>query len=248
MLSLTTGSQPHEAFLLLSLSNATLTTPTSTQTGTLNLECVTITIPHGARPSSDRAVYLVLRLENFETPIDPARVIHRSFSASGQRTYTFDDTTEDPPDIVITFPEAKRDSVFEEDIQIFEGILAQYADLRRSDPAGSAIASAAETSRGATTAVAGPSANSPTPPRDLRGQLVLINEDNGEVVGEFDSRIRIQEDPRLHERGHVDDPVVIEVSDERDMGALELFALAVPSEEQDWMTKSASVIRYVLFV
>jgi hypothetical protein len=36
--------------------------------------------------------------------------------------------------ILTTFPEAKRDSVLEEDAQTFEDILGQYADLCRSDP------------------------------------------------------------------------------------------------------------------
>jgi hypothetical protein len=60
--------------------------------------------------------------------------------------------------ILTTFPEAKRDSVLEEDAQTFEDILGQYADLCRSDP----VTPAAPESDPATTAPTA-STSAPTP-------------------------------------------------------------------------------------
>ena len=229
---MTTLTNPPEAFLLLSLSDASIRTSITTQSGILNLECVTITNPHGNSTPPDRDVYLVLRLNDFEMPIDPARVIHISLARSGQRTYTFDGTEDDPSDLVITLQSAKPGTIFEEDIATFEVILAQYADLRRPDTLATAGAS--------------PYSDYPGTQGDLRGHLVLLNEDNGEVVGEVDgSKFNIREDPALHERGQENVPVIIEVPEGEDLGALEMFARAVPPHEQDWMTKSATVIRCV---
>jgi spartin len=223
-----------DAFLLLTLPNASLHTPSSTYTGTLNLECVTVPLPTTTSLSSPNSeVYLVLRLSAFEAPIDPARVISLALSpTTGVRTYTFDGTEDDPSDLVLTVsPPAATgtsslDPVFAEDVQTFEGILAQYADFRRQP-------------------VESPSPDVPAVQNsDLRGHLVLVNQDSGEVVGEVEQQFTIMEDPALKEAGRENDPVVIEIP-EKDEDAMQMFARVVPPEEQDWITKSATVIRCV---
>jgi hypothetical protein len=79
----------------------------------------------------------------------------------------------------------------------------------------------------------------------------MINEETGEVVGEVEDRFRIQEDPVLYERGHENDPVFIEIPDEAglregDANALAAFARIVPPDQQDWITKSATIVRHVI--
>jgi spartin len=232
---MTVTSRRPEAFSLLDIADASVSTPLTTQSGTLHLECVTI-----AGESTNRDVYLVLRINTFETPIDPARVIHISYSGSGQRIYTFDGNEVDPSDLVLTLPSAKPETALADDLETFEGILAQYADLRRPDTATSSGSPGAANAANASTL--SPGAN------DLRGRLVLINEDNGEMVGEVDGPLNIREDPRLHEPGREGDPVIIEVPEGEHLGAREMFARFVPPEEQDWVTKSAAMIRYVPYI
>jgi spartin len=227
-----------EAFLLLTLENATVVTPTFSQSGILSLECVSVQIPE-----ADRDVYLILRVGSVETPIDPARVIHRT-DGQGWRKYTFHSTEVDLTEMNVTFSlptDQKSGSVFMEDLETFEGILAQYADLRGlPDSAGQTSYPVGD--------VLGP--GSPGGHGDLRGHLVLINEDTGEVVGQFDdSKLNIQEDPKLQQRGHEGDIVIIEIPDavQADEGRtpMEIFVRTVPADQQDWITKSATLIRYV---
>jgi spartin len=234
------SSGPPEAFLLLTISNTTAKTPSITQAGTLNLKCVTITPPSppaGPASSTDKVVFLVLSVESFETPIDPGRVIHVSKAASGRRTYTFDGAGGVPNDLVLTIsPPANLATTFEDNVEVFEGILFQYADLRH-----------ATTAEDDTLPTPTPLAHkvnlgvTPIAPTDLRGHLVLVNEANGEIVGGVEKKFDIHEDPVLYERGHESDTVIIEVPEG---DALEMFARAVPPAERDWITNSATVIRY----
>ncbi|KAF8894779.1 hypothetical protein BD779DRAFT_1502872 [Infundibulicybe gibba] len=236
-------SQP-EAYLLLSLSNATLTTTTAIrQSGTLDLECVSMPISQSGE--SDRDVYLVLRLNSFETPIDPARVIHVSHANNSlSRTYTFRGTSHDPTEIIVSISQSPlaggRSEGFVEDLETFEGILSQYADLRMNDgkndsatPKNNIIGSAVPGGYG-----------------DLRGHLVLVNEETGEIMGEMDDRFRVREDPWLNEKGHENDPVLLELpeesAEEHDANAMEMFVRAIPPDQQDWMTTSASVVSHAI--
>jgi spartin len=234
-----------EAFLLLTLENATVTTSTFTQSGTLGLECVSVQIPE-ASAAVDRDVYLILRLGSVETPIDPAMVIHRT-DGHGWRKYTFHSTEVDLTQMNVTFSlpaDQKSSSVFMEDLETFDSILAQYADLQGLPD------SAGQTTDG----VGGSNVIGPGFPGghgDLRGHLVVIDEETGEVVGQFDdSKFNIQEDPKLQQRGHEDDAVIIEIPDtntvQEDEGRtpMEMFVRTVPTDQQDLITKSATLIRY----
>jgi spartin len=83
--------------------------------------------------------------------------------------------------------------------------------------------------------------------KNLRGHLVMINEETGQVVGEVEDRFRIKEDPMMHERGHENDPVIIEVEEQSlrqsDANALEAFARIVPPDQRNWITSSANIVR-----
>ena len=229
---------PPEAFVLLILPNATLTAFDSTETGPLHLACVTVQVPDA---EAGRDVYLMLRLNGTETPIDPAGTIQRT-DTPGFRIYTFYSTDAYPAERVLRIPTAQSNQVLAEDLETFESLLAQYADFRGapvSVPTGAPVVP----DKGAL--------HAPDVYGDLRGHLVAINEDTGEVIGQFDnSQFSLQEDPKMHERGHENDAVYIEVPDvgtpaERDATALQMFIRAVPPDQQDWITKSATVVRYV---
>jgi spartin len=227
-----------QAFLLLTLPDVNLVTPMVNQSGTLALECVSVASseynpPDGQPNSSNRDVYLVLRLNNNEFPIDPARVIEISVDAQGVRTYKFHGTPSDPLAFILKItPPTKNSEAFVEDLETFEGIIAQYADLRGSYPSQT-------------------SDTTHSNPPDYRGHLVLVNEDTGEIVGEIEHRFRVHEDPSLSEKGRENEPVVIEVPQdvEKDLdnGApIEVFARYIPPGEENWITKGAVRVRLVL--
>jgi spartin len=233
--------QVPEAFLLLTLPSCSLSSQDFAESGTLGLECVTVPLPN-ASDSGDREVYLVLKLNATEIPIDPARVIQRSDTPVA-RVYTFNPTPSDPIELILSIATVSGDPKndhLSDDLDTFEGLLEQYAlDFRA--PQTQTYASPKE---------------SPPPPKkasditDLRGQLVMINEETGEVVGQVEDRFRIREDPVMYERGHERDPVVIDVPDEAglresDVDAMEAFACIVPPDQQDWITKSATIVRCV---
>lgn len=210
-----------EAFVLLNIPNATLTTRGSTSRGTLALECVTVS----ASQTSDskvptRDVYLVLRIDSFETPLDPSRTIQCSIS-NGLRHYSLSGGNGE--DIVLDFRDpTEQESHLQEDFETFDSILAQYADFRgpQTNPASSVNFGKQE---------------------DLRGHLVLVNEDSGEIVGELDNKVVVQEDPSLNEKGRENEPVIIELAEGED-DARAIFVRAIPPEQGDLITKGASLI------
>ena len=235
-----------EAFVLLSLPDATLKSTGFAEVGVLNLECVTLPIPE-AKSAEERTVYLILRLNNYEIPIDPDRVVERT-DIAGTRTYTFAQTPSDPTHLILTLKGPRPGSSDVESVEkldTFDNILEQYVINFKG----------ASTANGPN----GPSLGAPTPSahttgigsvtsnKDFRGHLVMINEDTGEVVGEVEDRFRIREDPGMYEKGHENEPVIIEVAEESniesDANALEAFARMVPPDQQNWITKSASVVR-----
>lgn len=216
-----------QAFQLLRLSNTSLTSAGLDERGVLSLECVTIPLLEGQ--SIGRDVYLVLRLNISEIPIDPARTIYRD-DFPGCRKYIFSATAADPSELVLTITlplEEKRTQQLIEDLETLDGILMQYHDPP-SVPAQPVVG----VERGE---------------KDLRGRLVMINEDNGEVVGEVEDRFRIREDQVMYEKGHENDPVIIEVPErslaQGDADAMEAFARIVPPDQQDWITNSATIVR-----
>ncbi|KAJ7684493.1 hypothetical protein DFH06DRAFT_1155820 [Mycena polygramma] len=224
-----------DAFLLLTLSNCTLVAGATHLSGSLALECVTIQVPD-APPGGH--VYLVLRMDDTEIPIDPAQIVRTNLSESGARKYTFLPTATEPVEFAITIAVPNYpDAHFLENVEIFETIIAQYADLRGE--------------LAHDTPDLAPNIYEKAGAEDLRGHLVLVNQDNGEVVGEFDKKFSVQEDPTLSKKGHEGDTVVIEIpegtdDDEYNANALEIFARAIPPDQQDWITKGATIISHAI--
>lgn len=229
---------PHDAFLLLSLANVTLTTSSGSQTGHLGLQCVTI----------GENVFLVVQMGPTEVVLDPTRTANLILSDSGNRTYKFDPTDAEPNELTIAVvPPKSPDPAYLEDLEIFESILAQYTELKGApEIVGAAVP--------ATTAAPGLDLSSISSPNvnlaggsDLRGHLVLVNQDNGNIVGEFDQKIHVQEDPILSTKGHENDPVVIEIPEDvaTSGNAREVFARSIPPEHRGVLAGSATLIRCV---
>lgn len=229
-----------EAYVLVTISNATLTFPSSgTLTGRLALEYVTFSIPSST--SAERDMLLVLRLgddpdgvSGFEAPLDPARTLTATVLPSGARRYVFH-TTRDDAEFTLTLPAPPEAA---EDVELFHSVLAGYAtDLRGGDAAASAVLLPAP----------GAAHYPQHTPEDLRGRFVLVNEDDGEIVGALDGSVRVREDPSLGDTGHENDPVVVELPEENALDGLrnvEVLVRTIPPEDRDWMVRSALFARY----
>ncbi|ESK92237.1 hypothetical protein Moror_4769 [Moniliophthora roreri MCA 2997] len=231
-----------DAFLMLSLPNCTLRTPASTEIGVLALECVTL--PPSAKAIYNRDVFLVLRVNSLEVPLDPTRTLLLMESSAG-RTYVFYGTETDPTDVTLVVAySVYHDAALPEDLETFDSILAQYANFQVAGGASEPPSPANEKSGGLPIVPASGLKN-----EDMRGHLVLMNEDTGEIVGEVDKRITVREDPHLSEKGHENDPVVIEIPDDAspdEETAIEAFARNIPPDQQNWMTTSASLVSHAI--
>ncbi|KAF9234489.1 hypothetical protein BU15DRAFT_78975 [Melanogaster broomeanus] len=193
-----------EAFTLLTLPNATLTSNGTTQSGPLELECISLAVERGKDVHdhdgpSPHELYLIIRLRDLERPVDPSWPITFSANNAG-RSYVF--VTADGSTATL------------------------YAELIQPGGAHFGEASDGMVSHEAP-----------------RGRLVLVDEDNGEVVGELDHNLRIHEDPALGARGAENDPVVIEIADGTSQ---EAFACLIPPEDRDWITQSAYLASHVI--
>ena len=228
-----------EAFLLLSLPDATLKSTDIAEVGVLNLERVTLPIPE-AKSAEERTVHLVLRLNNREIPIDPDRVIERK-DVTGTRTYTFAETPSDPTHLTLTLKgpwPASSDIEFVKKLDTFDSILEQHV-VNYKGPSTDSVASISSTHTAGIGSV--------TSNKDFCGHLVMIDEDTREVVGEVERRFKIREDPVMYEKDHENEPVIIEVTEKSNIesgaNALEAFVRMVPPDQQKWITKSTTVVR-----
>jgi spartin len=244
-----TGAQ---GFLLLTIDKVNLasTSPNypTIPNGLLSLECVTIPISENANPN-ERDVWLVLRIEppnhasklasgglELALPATQAIVLNRNIN-----TYTlpltgpgavYGDAT-----LTINLP-TPSSSATQEDYETLEVIFAQYAVLQTiKPPSGPPPTSGAGT---------------PLPPEldgDLKGRLVLVDDDNGQIIGELSKNVQIHEDEvmRSPPKGHEKDPVVIELKDEQKDGKTGAFVYPVTVDESDFLMRSAGLVRSVLF-
>jgi spartin len=207
-----------EGFLLLTLPDSHLSSPSShppTQRGPLALECVTIPV---ASPQADafpdgRDVWLILRVGSFEMPISPTQTIYHSRS---KRTYLF--STPSSRRVTVTLPTA-HDLSSEQDLETFEVLMAQYSVLQETDP------------------------DTGLDDGDLKGRLVLVDEDDGQVLGSLAEEFNIKEDSRVHTKGKEKDPVIVEFPE----GNQDVYVRSVQPED-DWILRSADYVSYVYFV
>lgn len=237
------------AFLLLSLPKATL--EGQNVTNSLYLECVTI--PAAQSPFPDRDLYLVIKLGDFEIPVDPSCSVNASISHDSH-LYTFLATDVDPGfSISILFPQSP---VASQDLEVFNHILTQYVTVFSEERDGKYIPQHLDQKIDLA-----PPPNEPEY-EDLRGHLILVNESDGSVLGDLHHDFKISEDPGLSLSRDLpeDAPVVIELPPDYDsatavrskvpgqefvpLTAREAFIRAVPPEERDSLINSATLIRY----
>ncbi|KAH9483660.1 hypothetical protein JR316_0003130 [Psilocybe cubensis] len=246
-----------EAFMLLSLPDASLSwTGARTEHGDLYLESVSMP-NYDSKDSNDRTVYLVLKVNANEAPIDPASTVRRTDGPGGAhlRSYTLlpAQPSGEQPEMTLTINMQRYSGNHElmDKLEAFENILEQYVAVYHPGPSpvagwGSGPSGAPATIAGQSTRVDLKGGNN----NDFRGQLVMVNEDTGEVVGAVEDRFRIREDPVMHQKGHENDPVIIEVGDEdpvaSDANALEAFARTVPPEQRNWITSSANIASHAI--
>ncbi|KAL4245531.1 hypothetical protein ABKN59_009831 [Abortiporus biennis] len=255
-----------EAYILLTLPNVFLQTRDATETGQLTLECIS---PHDASVTSEdaktnKAVYLVFHLNEYILPIEPAIPISLKISQTGDRTYTFHPITmqgrsgKDPiQEVSLTIPIHTQDTHLIDTVEAFDHILTEYAELRWEGHNESPPAPSYEQAI---------SSGMPIDHPELRGKLVLMDELSGQVVGELPQgrRLKLTEDSALAQTetgkdGHGEAaPVVLELppdvydactgqgvlipEGEELVEARDIFVRAVPREEQDWLTTSATFI------
>ncbi|KAH9977339.1 hypothetical protein BGW80DRAFT_1456637 [Lactifluus volemus] len=210
---------PEEAHILITLPNATLTSPsTGTLTGQLSLEYITFDIPASA---VTRDVLLVLRLDNgaFEAPLDPARTLTASVQSSGAaRRYVFH-ATQDDAEFTLEIPVTPETS---DDVELFHSVLVEYVtNLRDGVPPVAPTPGVAQNGVGLVVGEAVQTGD------DLRGRFVLVNEDNGEIVDALGRSVRVYEDPSLGR------------------GVTKVLVRTVPPEDRDWMMKGAVFARHV---
>ncbi|KAG8829255.1 hypothetical protein FRC17_006883 [Serendipita sp. 399] len=248
----TPASTKAEGFLLLTIPNTTITSTSPTYpipqplTGLLSIECVTLAV---ADPL-ERDVWLVLRIEpaagshqaGFELPLPATQKLILSRT---QRRYTIP-IIAGGGELVLTLPFAATAAQIE-DGETLEVILSQYAVIQiQNDPP----------------SVTG-LVNTPTPTAgydadgDLKGRLVLVDEDNGQVVGTLDDQFQIQEDAAVRAEGREKDPVIVEIPEQdqvpgqQNWGRNEdgsprvrktIFVHPIAADDGDWMSKTAGLL------
>ena len=220
-----------EAFTLLTLPVTTLNIGHQSHSGPLELTCVSLAVEggkdmQGDYPSLHQEIYLVVRVRGQDTPIDPSRPITFSYD-NATRSYVFGTADGSTGTLYLPTP-SPNEAVVLDDQNTFHGILAQYADLKESSSSSSQIGTVPDKTVSHEAA---------------RGRLVFVDDNTGEVVGELDNKLRINEDPALSTPGAENAAVVIEIADDE---AQEVFARVIPPEERDWITNSATLVRYVL--
>ena len=256
-------SPPSDAYILVTIPNATLTSSsTGTLTGQLVLEYVTFDIPTSAQVAQDVLLVLVLRSGSgnaavlFEAPLDPARALSVSSSVPpppsslglARQRYVFH-ATRDDTEFTVELPENDNNSA--ENIELFRSVLIGYVTDVRVNGEQLQLQSALPPS----SAPPPPPPSGPAPlagtvvgsDEDLRGRFVLMNEDDGEIVGTLDRSVRVFEDPSLEESGREKDTLVVEVPEGADLqdGLLEeeVLVSTIPPEDRDWMLKTAVFVR-----
>lgn len=268
------------SFSLLSLPNVVLTphiVPTDERIahhGTLWVEW---------SPQPDNTTILVLHLNTHASGITPGSRVTLLIYPTGDREYTFEEVVmldekgsercKGSVKVTVSPPDEDASHVVE-DIKTFDQLLTQYAELHwsHSIPESKAPASppplpgrspAPQTQSQELQANIRENVDDHKPVQDtsLRGRLVLMDDSNGDLLGELPQNLNIREDSALPSPGRVDNaaPVVLElhpdmydaVTGVRPLGAegkellqlREVIVHALPPEEQDWMLKGATIVR-----
>jgi spartin len=175
-------------------------------------------------------------------PLIPTQKAESSRSTTGV-AYTIDSQAipEAKLSLVLPLPASSADL---EDLDSFEVLLRQYGSLPGDSTALKDLA-APHLAGGPSTGVSVPggTAGAGGEDKDMRGKLVLVNEDNGEVVGELDHDLDLEEDHSVS-KDDKDKPVVLDFGNVIDGYMPVVKVRTVPEDEMDdWILKGAHYLR-----
>lgn len=265
------------SFTLLTLPGVSFSTSTTSESGNLALECVSDDKVPLKAGETDPSVALSLHLNSHVFNLVPHRSVILVIASSGERLYTLEVAagTEKDDTLKISIPPPTEDAKHvAADIETFDQILTQYTDFSWSYSTPQASTAAPPTlparpgefmNDESTNIKPNVEEHKPVQDPSLRGKLLLMDEANGDIVGELPEAMHITEDPAMPGKagaaGDETDPVVLEMHPDmydactgvRPLGSegenllatREVFVRAVPPEEQDWLMKGATLIRSV---
>ncbi|WWC70066.1 uncharacterized protein I206_104012 [Kwoniella pini CBS 10737] len=247
-------------YLLLTIEHAVVKQIYEEETMTLargefRLECVSLPIPpeigrQTANPFSPSSAdpptpthdfWLVIKVgPTFEMPIIPNSEMIPHQEKDGI-VYQVSSTTVPNASVLFTLPLPASQADLE-DLDSLEVLLKQYGCLGKDLTALEGLSASPQrppstyaygSSRGAEQGEA-------LAPEDLRGRIVLINEDNGEVVGQLDQTFDVEEDKKLNNEDR-NKPVMLDFGHLREgQEALRVKVRTVPEEDlDDWLLRGA---------
>jgi hypothetical protein len=145
--------------------------------------------------------------------------------------------------IILPSPSSSADM---EDLDSFEVLLKQYQSLAKDSTALEGVIVpplGGTTVSGAGIGETKTAQGTQRAPDDMRGKVVLINEETGEVVGELDQTLDVEEDKRLAS-GNQDRPVVLDFGDVVEGYAPRVKVQTIKEEDMDdWLLRGAHNIR-----
>lgn len=211
-----------EAFVFCTFTTATLATGSALISGLLSLKSIS------------RA--LVLQVDTSEIPIDPHRTILRSEIISTTPStkkiiHRFLATPHHPIEFELV-TESSLDPDVHSALDMFDNILEQYVvDFKRITPSPLSVL---------------PSSSSPSSSSQNKdGDYILVNEGTNQVRTQAkDDTFQSHQDPSVRQSACEDELVVIDLDVEwtREDGSLQ--KVTPPLDQETWVTKSASVVRY----
>lgn len=268
------------SFTLLTLPHVTLRTSSTFDEGSLTLECVPSSENDAkAKQTETASMTLAFHVGQHTSRLNPGSPVKLVISQNGQRVYSFDDAlaetnheTKRGSTVHLVIPPPTEDAPHvADDIETFDHLLTQYAELAWSYespktappplPArpGHAATPQPTTHEHQLNIKANVEDAKPVDDPALRGRLVLMDEANGDIVGELPNSLHFHEDPALPKDATASDAVVLEMQPEmydactgvKDLAAegeelreaREVIVRAVPPEDQDWLMKGATLIR-----
>ncbi|OXG55021.1 hypothetical protein J010_00360 [Cryptococcus neoformans] len=242
------ASEGMEAYVLLTIDHANVKQVFEGEEmdlakGQLSVQCVSLPIPPEighqtanpfARSPSDPPIptqdfWLVLHVgATFELVATPGQMF-KPYAQGDQITYEM--TSKDIPGASLLFstPYPKSGSDLEI-LKSLELLLHQYGCLAPEATALSGISTAQNTDQPSLTA-----------PDELRGKLVLVNEDNGEIIGQMDQQLELQEDSKIAQESKLN-PVILDFGQFREgQEALRVKVKTIPEKDlDDWLLRGAN--------
>lgn len=194
--------------------------------------------------SEGQDVTLVFRINDIEIQLPKDPIIHYERderfllidgSVRGRRSREeiwFDE-------VVLSLGEPK-DNLDREDLETFDIVLSQYGVLKNPEHElslqnldGTVLDS------------------EDVPMEDLRGHLLLVDEENGHVLGTLADQYNFREDPSIaaggYDTGKEPEPVILDLPSEKSGDEEEEVVVSrIPSDERDVLMKGATIIRYAI--